>query len=418
MGCLRIAGGRKLNGDVGIQGAKNAVLPILAASLLNRGECVIHNCPDLSDVRAALDILRSTGSEARIEGNTVTVNSKGASSWVIPDELMLKMRSSVIFCGGLLGLFKKAELSYPGGCELGARPVDLHLKAFRNLGADISESYGRISCDGREMKPDKIYLDFPSVGATENIMLSSVFLNGVTTIVNAAKEPEIVDLQDFLNSMGAKVSGGGTSVVTIEGVDSLHDTEYSVMPDRIVTATYMAAVACAGGKALLRDTVYPHVEATASVLADCGCVIRDFGSEIEISAPEKIKGAGRINTSPYPGFPTDAQAVVMAAVTKSQGTTIISENIFDSRYKHVPEFIRMGASILINGKTAVVNGVSNLFGTRVFACDLRGGAALAVAAAGASGISVVENIHYIDRGYESIERDFCMLGADCVREEE
>ncbi len=418
MSCLKVKGGRRLNGEAAIQGAKNAVLPILAAAVMGRNETVIRNCPDLTDVRAALEILESAGCKTKFSENTVVVDSRNADSYIIPDELMLKMRSSVIFCGGLLSVFKRAEISQPGGCELGARPVDLHLKAFKSMGAEITEAHGRIICDGSNMHSEKIYLDFPSVGATENIMLASVYLPGTTTIVNAAKEPEIVDLQEFINNMGGRVFGAGTSIVTIEGTSRLYDAEYTVMPDRIVTATYMAAVAASGGRALLKNTVYPHVEAVGSVLADCGCRIEDCGNEIIIASDRRPLGAGRITTSPYPGFPTDAQAIIMAAVAKAEGMTVISENIFDSRYKHVPELLRMGASVMINGKTAVVTGVKELCGARVFASDLRGGAALAVAACGAVGESVIENIHFIDRGYECIERDFSMLGADFVREED
>ncbi len=416
MSCLKINGGIRLNGDIKVQGAKNAVLPILAATLINRGECVIHNCPRLKDVEAALEILRAVGCRTDFSGNTVTVNSSCADIFSVPEELMLKMRSSVIFCGGLLSAFRRAEISRPGGCELGARPIDLHLKAFKSLGVETNESHGRIVCNGENMKSAKIYLDFPSVGATENIMLAAAGLLGVTTITNAAKEPEITDLQDFLNSMGAKISGAGTDEITIQGADSFHDTEYTVMPDRIAAATYMSAAAAAGGKILLRGIVFPHVEAVASVFSDCGCEIRQIDTDMVFCVPQRLSMPDRITTSPYPGFPTDAQAVVMASLCKASGTGIITENIFENRFKHVPDLVRMGADISVHGRCAVLRGADSLSGADVTSPDLRGGAALVCGALSAKGESRVFGVHHIDRGYESIENDLSALGADIRRQ--
>lgn len=417
MSLIKINGGRKIDGSVKIQGAKNAVLPIMAAAVLNRGESVIHNCPHLSDVSAAGEILKAIGCRVERSGDTLVIDSSGADNYVISDELMLKMRSSVIFCGSLVSLFGAAEISRPGGCEIGARPVDLHLKAFRDMGIDVSESHGRIICSGKP-KGAKIHLDVPSVGATENIMLAACLASGETVINNAAKEPEICDLAAFLNSMGARICGAGESVVKIDGVRELSGTEFTVMPDRIAAATYMAATAAAGGRAELSGIVYPHVEAIASPLADCGCEFYEDGTNLFVRSPGRLRAASRISTGPYPGFPTDAQAVVMAALSTARGTSVMTENIFESRWGHVPELLRMGADISVSDRTAVVRGREKLLGARVSCTDLRGGAALCVAALAASGESEIDKLCHIDRGYEDIVRDLCELGADIKREDD
>lgn len=415
MSLIKICGGRRLDGSVFIQGSKNAVLPILAASVLNRGECVIHNCPNLSDVDAAVEILRFIGCGVLREGDTLTVDSSCAECFSIPDELMLKMRSSVIFCGSLLARFGEAEISRPGGCELGARPVDLHIKAFRSMGTDVSEVHGRIICKGKCKGGSKIHLDTPSVGATENIMLASVFSDGDTVINNAAKEPEICDLASFLNSMGARVLGAGSSTIVISGVKELHNTEYSVLPDRIVAASYMSAVCAAGGNAELKGMFYPHIEAVAATLSECGARISESENSLVIKVQKRLNASSKISTGPYPGFPTDAQAVVMAALATADGTSVMTENIFESRFKHVPELSRMGAKIVVNDRTAVIYGVKKLFGAKVSCTDLRGGAALCVAALSAEGTTEINRICHIDRGYENIVRDFALLGADISR---
>lgn len=418
MSLIKICGGRRLDGSVFIQGSKNAVLPILAASVLNRGECVIHNCPNLSDVDAAVEILKFIGCGVLREGDTLTVDSSCAECFSIPDELMLKMRSSVIFCGSLLARFGEAEISRPGGCELGARPVDLHIKAFRSMGTDVSEVHGRIICKGKCKGDSKIHLDTPSVGATENIMLASVFSDGDTVINNAAKEPEICDLASFLNSMGARVLGAGSSTIVISGVKELHNTEYSVLPDRIVAASYMSAVCAAGGNAELKGIFYPHIEAVAATLSECGARISESENSLVIKAQKRLNASSKISTGPYPGFPTDAQAVVMAALATADGTSVMTENIFESRFKHVPELSRMGAKIVVNDRTAVIYGVKKLFGAKVSCTDLRGGAALCVAALSAEGTTEINRICHIDRGYENIVRDFALLGADISREDD
>lgn len=417
MSFIEINGGRKLSGSVKVGGAKNAVLPILAASVLNRGECVIHNCPRLSDVEAAIEILNAIGCSVVREGNTVTVNSSGAEKYTLPDELMLKMRSSVIFAGSLTALFGIADISHPGGCELGARPVDLHVKAFRNMGISVEEIHGRIICRGKACG-GKIHLDIPSVGATENIMLASVISDGETVIGNAAKEPEICDLACFLNSMGANVLGAGSSEICIRGVKKLHDTEYFVMPDRIVAETYMSAVAASSGEAELLGIVYPHIEAVSSVFSDCGCEIKFYDGNLLIKSHGRLKAAGRISTGVFPGFPTDAQPVVMSSLCTAEGTTVVTENVFESRFKHVPELMRMGAEITVNDRTAVILGQKKLSGTYVSCTDLRGGAALCVAGLSADGITKIDKIYHIERGYENIVRDLSFLGADIKREDE
>ncbi|MBC8609725.1 UDP-N-acetylglucosamine 1-carboxyvinyltransferase 1 [uncultured Ruminococcus sp.] len=419
MSVFEIEGGRRLAGEIDIQGAKNSSLPILAATLLGKGEHIIHNCPRLSDVDAAVEILRYLGCKVTREGNTLTVDSRDVSRWDIPEELMQEMRSSIVFLGAILARMGKAKLSMPGGCELGPRPIDLHLEALEKLGADIQDEYGFLHCSvqGR-LKGTKIALSFPSVGATENILLASVLSEGITTVHNAAQEPEIVDLADFLNRCGAKVSGAGKSTIVIEGVNSLSATEHSVIPDRIVAATYLCCGAVTGGEVLLKRVNSSDLECMLPIFEQMGNTVSASPHSIYLKAPKMLKSVRNIRTMPYPGFPTDAQAPLMAALTVANGSSMFVENIFESRYKHVPELCRMGADIKVEGRVCVVNGVSRLTGAVVRAEDLRGGAALMIAGLKAQGVTTLRNIHHIERGYEDAERYITQLGGSMKRKKE
>ncbi len=416
MSILRIEGGRPLRGSVHVQGAKNSVLPILAGTFLARGVCVVHNCPRLTDVEYTLSILKHLGCRVGREEDTVTVDASDPVAADVPDNLMRQMRSSVVFLGPILGRMGRAELSYPGGCELGPRPIDLHLSALRAMGADIREEGGRLVCGGRLTGGD-VTLSLPSVGATENAMLAAVAAEGITTITNAAREPELVDLQAFLNTLGADVRGAGSSVITIRGGRPLHGGEHTVIADRIVACTYLSAVAAAGGEGEITGVDWRHLSTVTAVLAEAGCGVTSSPDTIAITAPPVLKGVRPIRTAPYPGFPTDAQAVVMAALCKAQGATVFSENMFDSRYRHVDELSRMGADIRVEGRVAVVYGVPRLSGARVCSTDLRGGAALAVAGVGAEGTTLLGELQHVDRGYADLAADLRALGADIRREE-
>ena len=417
MSVFQIEGGHPLSGSVRVQGAKNSVLPILAATLLAGGQCLLRNCPRLTDVDNTLSILRHLGCRVEREGDAVTVDSGVLTGWDVPDRLMREMRSSVVFLGSILGRMGKAELTYPGGCELGPRPIDLHLSALRTLGAGIQERNGRLCCEGTLTGSD-ITLSLPSVGATENAMLAAVAAKGVTTITNAAREPEIVDLQNFLCALGADVRGAGTSVITIRGGLPLHGGEYTIMADRIVAATYLSAVASAGGEGEITGVDWRQLSTVTAVFTEAGCRVESTPTSISIHAPERLKGVRPIRTAPYPGFPTDAQAMVMAALCKAQGTTVFVENMFDSRYRHVDELSRMGADIRVEGRVAVVCGVERLSGARLLSTDLRGGAALAVAALGAEGESILSGLKHVDRGYTDLALDLRTLGAKVVRNDE
>ncbi len=413
---LIIKGGRKLSGETDLQGAKNSSLPILAAAVLADGVSVIKNCPVLSDIYSACRILTYLGCQCDFRDNTVSVQSTEYSSCIISDELMREMRSSVIFLGAVLGRFGECRLSFPGGCELGPRPIDMHLAALRKMGVTICEKYGMIECRAEKgLKGAKITLQFPSVGATENIMLAGVLADGETEIRNAGREPEIADLAQYLNKCGAKIKGAGESTVFIEGVKSLKGCEYEVMPDRIAAATYIGAAAATGGEIKINKIRYCDVDSFTNLFEQMGCRIYSYKDMMYIKAPPVINAVRYIRTMPYPGFPTDAQAILMAVLCKSEGTSIFEENIFESRYKHVDGLLRMGADIKVSGKTAVVEGRKKLYGAKVTATDLRGGAALAVAGLSAEGTTEISDIKHIDRGYESIENVLSALGAEIKR---
>ncbi len=418
MSVMYLRGGRPLEGELTVHGAKNSVLPILAACLLARGTVTLRNCPRLTDVDAALGILRRLGCRAQQERHTITVDPTGALGSTISEEQMRAMRSSIIFLGPLLARMGEAHLTYPGGCELGPRPIDLHLSAIRAMGCEVSEDRG-IHCQRRPLGGE-VQLSMPSVGATENAMLCAVGASKITTITNAAREPEIGDLQNFLNSLGAHVRGAGSSTIIVEGGRELSGGEFSVMGDRIVAATLLSATAAAGGRVRLRGVDWRHLATVLSVFHQAGCRVESKLEHVELERDREtpLKGVPTIRTAPYPGFPTDAQAPVMAALAASQGCTLFVETMFDSRYRHVPELIRMGADITTEGRVALVRGVERLHGARVEASDLRGGGALAAAALGAEGATVLSGLNHIDRGYEGLEDMLRTLGADVERREE
>ena len=418
MSVMYLRGGTPLEGELAVHGAKNSVLPILAACLLAQGPVTLYNCPRLTDVTAALGILRRLGCRVEQEGHTIAVDSTGAAGSAISEEQMRAMRSSIIFLGPLLARTGEAHLTYPGGCELGPRPIDMHLSAIRAMGCEVSEDRG-IHCKGRP-QGGEVQLALPSVGATENAMLCAVGAVNSTTISNAAREPEIVDLQNFLNGLGADVRGAGSSTITVEGGRPLSGGEFTVMGDRIVAATLLSAAAAAGGKVRLSGVDWRHLATVLSVFHQAGCKVESKLEYVELARDRDIplKGVPTIRTAPYPGFPTDAQAPVMAALAACQGGTLFVETMFDSRYRHVPELIRMGADITTEGRVALIRGVKRLHGARVEASDLRGGGALAAAALGAEGVTVLSGLNHIDRGYEGLEEMLRSLGARVERREE
>lgn len=413
MSYFEIRGGKRLNGRIKIQGAKNSALPVLSAALLSNEQCVIHNCPELTDVAAAADILSHLGCGINIEGNTITVDSSKADGYEISDELMTKMRSSIVFLGAIIARFGRAVMSFPGGCELGPRPIDIHLSSLRQMGVVIDEEHGKIICSAPNgISGVDIHLPIPSVGATENIMLTAVAANGITTIRNAAREPEITDLADFLNMCGARIIGAGDSIVTVLGGRPLHGCEFSVIPDRIVAATYLAACAATGGRITIDDVIPSHLWPIIPVLAEAGCDVTVGSGEVTVLAPERLRRVKQITTMAYPGFPTDAQPPVMAMLTVAEGTSVFIENVFQNRYRHTAGLSRMGAKLKVEGRVCIVEGVPSLYGSAVDATDLRGGAAIAVAGLAAKGITRISRIEHILRGYEKFDEVLSALGAD------
>ena len=411
-----INGGAKLSGAIKLQGAKNSVLPILAATVLISGESVIHNCPALSDVEAAVKILEHLGAKVTRQENTITVNAENLNDFKIPDELMREMRSSIVFLGAIAARMQKAVLSSPGGCELGPRPIDLHLEALTELGLNITEEHGELNCTAENgFKGANIHLSFPSVGATENIILAAVTAKGTTVIHGAAREPEISDLADFLNRAGANIQGAGSDTIVICGTSYLHPTEHTVIPDRIEAATYLASVAAAGGKITICNAIPAHLTPVMSVLKTTGCEISVNNREISLIAPVRLKRVPVIRTMPHPAFPTDAGSPLMAMLTIADGSSMFVENIFENRFRIVDELKRFGAKIYTNGRVAVIEGVKNLSGANVECTDLRGGAALVIAALVANGESQITKIHHLDRGYEKLTQNLKNLGAKIER---
>ena len=408
-----IEGGHKLSGTAYVSGSKNASLPILAACILSP-KTTLYNVPEIYDTEKTLQILRLLGCKLKKTKGKLIIDSTKIKEVQIPDKLMRELRSSVILAGALISRFKKAVFSYPGGCDIGARPIDLHLNGFRKLGINVEEEAGYIKCSCDKIIPANINLDFPSVGATENIMLASIFAEGETTITNAALEPEIVDLQKALNKMGAKVQGAGTSIIKIKGVKKLKEASHNIMPDRIEAGTLLVATAITGGNIQLKNACADHIIPVIHKLEEMGCKIVVKNDIIELSAPKKLKAID-IKTMPYPGFPTDMQSVMGAICVAAKGTSLIIENIFENRYKYTNELKRMGAKITIEGKTAIIKGTKKITGAEVNATDLRGGAALVVAGLVAKGKTTVNNIEYILRGYEDLGGKLNSLGAKITK---
>lgn len=410
-----IEGGKKLEGETYVSGSKNASLPIIAASILNKGITKLYNVPNIHDVQMMIEILKELGCKVKKLNNKVIIDSSNVNKYEIPENLMREMRSSVILVGSLIGRYHKAVFSYPGGCDIGSRPIDLHLKAFEKLGIEKCEEYGKIICNTEKIFGTEINLDFPSVGATENIILSSVLGDGETKIINAAMEPEIVDLQEMLCRMGAKVSGAGTNVVTITGVKTLKkEVSYNIMSDRIEAGTILCAVAITGGSVKLNKVNPEHITPIVEKLIEMGCDIKIEKNTIIMNSPKKLK-ATSIRTMPYPGFPTDMQSIIVAPLCIASGTSIVTENIFENRFKYTQELERMGAKINIEGRTAIIKGVRKLYGATVKANDLRGGASLVLAGLVAKRKTEVEDIKYVLRGYECLDSKLNMLGAKIYR---
>ncbi len=417
MSKLIINGGNTLSGEVRIHGAKNSVLPILSATVLCNGKSTIHNCPLLSDVDASIKILRHLGCECKIKGNTVTVDTKSLVCNRIPDELMREMRSSVMFLGAILGKCGSAVISSPGGCELGPRPIDLHISSLKKLGVLVQENHGFIEFTAPNgLAGSEINLSFPSVGATENIILAAATAKGVTVIHNAAREPEISDLADFLNGCGAKIYGCGSDTVTIHGVKRLGFSEHTIIPDRIAAATYMAAAAVTGGSITVTDIMMSHMVAVTNVFEEAGCQITPINDGLNLTAPKKLLRVPTVRTLVYPGFPTDAGPIILAMLSLAQGTSVFVENIFENRFRYIDELKRFGAKIKTEGKVAVVEGVPSLSAAPCECTDLRGGAALVVAALAAKGTTVIDKICHIKRGYEKITERLSALGAEVYEE--
>ena len=411
-----IEGPGRLSGELWVHGAKNSTLPLLAATLLCRTQAVLHNCPALSDVDTALRILQNLGCTVSREGHSLTVDAEVLSDDEIPESLMREMRSSIVFLGAIISRLGKARLSFPGGCELGPRPIDLHLAALRKLGAEIREDHGCLECSAPGgLRGCPISLSFPSVGATENVMLAAVCARGTTILSNAAREPEICDLAEFLNACGGRVSGAGGSVIVIEGVPFLSGCEHRVIPDRIVAATYLAAAAATGSDLLLHPVRPAHLSLVLPVFEEAGCILKTQGDQLQIRSPRRLRPVHIVRTMPYPGFPTDAQAPVMAMTCVADGSSMFVENIFESRYKHAGELLRLGASIKVEGRVAVVEGVPRLSGAPVQAPDLRGGAALLIGGLAAEGTTILTGLQHLDRGYESPETALSAVGAKIRR---
>lgn len=410
MSKLIIQGGKELEGEVQISGSKNAALPIIAGTVLIKGKTTLYNVPNIQDVQTMFEIIKDIGGKVTKKNNKIIIDTSKIHTYEIPETLMRKMRSSVILAGAIIGKYKKANFSYPGGCEIGSRPIDLHLKGFEKLGINIKEEYGEIICETDKIVGTQIHLDFPSVGATENIILASCLAEGVTVLTNAAKEPEIEDLVKFLNKAGAKIKGAGTDRVEIIGVKKLTEVSYNIMPDRIEAGTYLVAGAITGGNLKVTNLNSNHIEPILNKLEEAGCVLKIEKNAVEIKATKRIKAVD-IKTMPYPGFPTDMQSIFGALLTTAKGTSIITENIFESRYKYVQELNRMGAKINVEGRTAIIKGTKRIQGASVVASDLRGGAALVLEALVAKGVTQVDNVHYILRGYENIVDKLKNLGA-------
>jgi len=406
---MNIQGKTKLFGEVEISSSKNAILPIIAATILTDEKIVLNKVPRIKDVFTIIQIIRKLGKEVQEERHQLVFTGK-INHLSPPYELVRQMRASFLLMGPLLSRYGKVRISLPGGCAIGTRPIDLHLKGFDALGADIRFSGGDVIAKASKLIGNHIYLDYPSVGATENIMMASTLAEGITLIENAALEPEVVDLANFINKMGGKVSGAGTNVIKIQGVEKLSGTEYTAIPDRIEAGTYLIAVAATAGEAIIKNVIPEHLKSITAKLEESGAVIEEANHSIKVKREGKIKPV-YIKTLPYPGFPTDMQAQIMAYLSFAAGTSVISESVFENRFMHVQELLRMGADIKTEGKTAIIRGVKELTGAHVKASDLRAGAALIIAGLSAQGKTVVAENEHIQRGYEDIDKKLNQMGA-------
>ena len=406
-----IKGGIPLHGDVEIGGAKNAALAILAAANMTNETVYIDNLPDVRDINALLEAMEGIGTRIeRVGRHAVKVNGSSVENFIVESESMKKIRASYYLLGALLGKYKKAQVPLPGGCNIGSRPIDQHLKGFKAMGARTKVEHGFVIAEAETLHGAHIFLDMVSVGATINIMMAAVMAEGSTTIENAAKEPHVVDVANFLNSMGASIKGAGTDVIRIKGVRALHRTEHSIIPDHIEEGTFMFAAAVTGGYIVLHNVIPKHLEATSSKLMELGCRIHEYDDAIQVVAPAKLQGT-HVKTMPYPGFPTDMQPQMAVSLAIADGTSIVTESIFENRFRYVDELARMGASVKVEGNVAVISGVERFTGARVSAPDLRAGAALVIAGLAAEGITIVDDIYYIERGYENLDQKFQGLGA-------
>jgi UDP-N-acetylglucosamine 1-carboxyvinyltransferase len=422
MAYYKINGGKPLEGHVTISGAKNAALAIIPAAILAGQPCIIENLPIIEDVHLLIEILRLIGAEIEMFDNgCMRIDPTKITSCEVTFEMASKMRASYYLLGALLGCYGRAALTLPGGCSIGNRPIDFHIKGMRALGAQVDIKNGIVYASADELHGAEIYLDMASVGATINIMLAACRAEGTTVISNAAKEPHVVDVANFLNMMGASIKGAGTDVIRIKGTKQLHGCSYAIIPDQIEAGTFMIAATATKGNIVINNIIPTHLEAISAKLMECGAHITegDDGTEffLQVQGGDRLR-AVNIKTLPYPGFPTDLQQPMMALLTMAKGLSFIVENIFEDRYNHVPELVRMGASIIVNGRTATIQGVEKLYGANVTATDLRAGAALIVAALAAEGTTIIRNIHFIDRGYEDLEQKLRALGADIERVEE
>lgn len=414
MGKLKITGGCRLQGEVSVSGAKNAILPIMAACLLTKEPCTIYPAPGLQDVLVMRDLLEFLGARVELSGGQLQVETKDVGPREIPQELMRRLRASNLVLGPLLGRFHWARIAYPGGCDIGSRPMDLHLKGLAAMGAELGESHGFITARSAGLKAADIQLDFPSVGATENLMMAAVLAAGTTIIRNVAKEPEIVDLQNFLNSIGARVKGAGLDTIRVDGVSHLGGAVHQLIPDRIEAGTHMLAAAITRGQTVVRDLIPEHVEALIAKLREAGVEVEVYQDAVRVTAPGRPRAVS-IKTLPYPGFPTDMQPQMVSLLALAEGTGTVTENIFDKRFKYVDELRRMGAEIKVEGRMAVIIGVDRLSGAVVEASDLRAAAGLVLAGLAAENTTVIEDTAHLDRGYEGLDIKYNRLGARIER---
>lgn len=413
-----IKGGNPLYGEVEIGGAKNAALAILAAAVMTDETVTIDNLPNVRDINVLLQAIEEIGAHVeRVDIHKVKINGSFIRGVNVDNEFIRRIRASYYLIGALLGKYKHAEVALPGGCDIGSRPIDLHMKGFRSMGADIDIAHGLVIARAKELKGTHIYMDKVSVGATINIMMAAAMADGKTVIENAAKEPHVVDVANFLNSMGANIRGAGTDVIRIVGVERLHATEYSVIPDQIEAGTFMFAVAAAGGNVLVKNVIPKHLEATTAKLLEVGCQVEEFDDSVRVISDGHLRHT-QVTTLPYPGFPTDMQPQMAVLLGIAEGTSTVTESIFENRFKYVDELTRMGADIKVESNIAIINGVKRYTGARVNAPDLRAGAALVIAGLAAEGITVVDDIYYIQRGYEALEEKLTKIGAKIARVED